>query len=65
MPRVSAERGKGHVLANREVHDETGDAPIFLRTSSTAGHGMGTAASERINDLAQMYAFILWQLKTP
>ncbi len=42
---------------------QTGDAPILLRTSATAGHGMGTAMSERINDLAQMLAFILWQVK--
>jgi prolyl oligopeptidase len=42
---------------------QTGDAPILLRTSETAGHGMGTAMSERINDLAQMSAFILWQVK--
>ena len=43
---------------------QTGDAPILLRTSATAGHGAGTAASERINDLAQMTAFLLWQIRS-
>jgi prolyl oligopeptidase len=42
---------------------QTGDAPILLRTSATAGHGAGTAASERINDRAHMLAFVLWQIK--
>jgi prolyl oligopeptidase len=42
---------------------QTGDAPVLLRTSATAGHGIGTAMSERINDGAQMLAFILWQVK--
>ena len=42
---------------------QTGDAPILLRTSATAGHGMGTGTSERINDLAQMFAFLLSQIR--
>jgi prolyl oligopeptidase len=41
----------------------TGGAPILLRTSATAGHGSGTAASERIAQTAQMQAFILWQIR--
>jgi prolyl oligopeptidase len=43
---------------------QTGDAPILLRTSATAGHGAGTAVTEYINDLTQMTAFILWQLRS-
>lgn len=62
-PRVPAWHSRKFYAALQAA--QTGDAPILLRTSSTAGHGMGTAASERINDLAQMFAFILWQLKTP
>ena len=42
---------------------QAGDAPILFRTSSTAGHGMGTSTTERINDLAQIMAFVLWQLR--
>jgi prolyl oligopeptidase len=37
-------------------------APILLRTSDTAGHGMGTALSERIQELADVYAFLFNQL---
>src|SRR6266481_3269461 len=36
--------------------------PIFLRTSSSAGHGIGTALSERIKQLADIYAFLFAQL---
>src|SRR5438132_4069679 len=35
---------------------------IFLRTSSSAGHGIGTALSERIKQLADTYAFLFAQL---
>ena len=30
--------------------------PILLRTSTSAGHGIGTALSERIKQLADIYA---------
>jgi prolyl oligopeptidase len=36
--------------------------PILLRTSSSAGHGIGTALSERVNQLADIYAFLFAQL---
>ena len=36
--------------------------PILLRTSSSAGHGMGTALSERIKQSADIYAFLFSQL---
>ena len=38
------------------------DNPILLRTSSSAGHGIGTALSERIKQLADIYAFLFAQL---
>ena len=38
------------------------DNPILLRTSSSAGHGIGTALSERIKQLADMYTFLFAQL---
>ncbi len=37
--------------------------PILLRTSSSAGHGIGTALNERIKQLADIYAFLFAQLK--
>jgi prolyl oligopeptidase len=42
--------------ANKSNH------PIFLRTSTSAGHGIGTALSERIRQLADMYSFLFAQL---
>jgi prolyl oligopeptidase len=33
-----------------------------LRTSSSAGHGIGTALSERVKQLADIYAFFFAQL---
>jgi prolyl oligopeptidase len=36
--------------------------PILLRTSSSAGHGIGTALSERIQQSADIYAFLFAQL---
>jgi len=39
--------------------------PILLRTSSSAGHGIGTALSERIKQLADTYSFLFAQLAMP
>ena len=36
--------------------------PVLLRTTSSAGHGIGTALSERIKQLADEYAFLFAQL---
>ncbi|MEP7015405.1 MAG: prolyl oligopeptidase family serine peptidase, partial [Verrucomicrobiota bacterium] len=36
--------------------------PLLLRTSSSAGHGIGTALSERIKQLADQYSFLFAQL---
>ena len=38
------------------------DNPILLHTSSSAGHGQGTALSERIKQLADIYSFLFAQL---
>jgi prolyl oligopeptidase len=40
------------------------DNPILLRTSSSTGHGQGTALSERIERESDIYAFIFNQLDT-
>jgi prolyl oligopeptidase len=37
--------------------------PVLLRTSSSAGHGIGTALSERIKQLADIYSFLFVQLE--
>jgi prolyl oligopeptidase len=36
--------------------------PILLRTTSSAGHGIGTALNERIKQLADEYSFLFAQL---
>jgi len=36
--------------------------PVLLRTSSSAGHGIGTALSERIKQLSDEYSFLFAQL---
>jgi prolyl oligopeptidase len=38
------------------------DKPILLRTSTSSGHGIGTALSERIKQLADQYSFLFAQL---
>ena len=42
--------------ANKSEH------PILLRTSTSAGHGIGTALSERIKQQADIYSFLFDQL---
>jgi prolyl oligopeptidase len=39
--------------------------PILLRTSTSAGHGIGTALSERIKQIADIDAFLFAQLDMP
>jgi prolyl oligopeptidase len=39
-----------------------GKGTILLRTSDSAGHGIGTSLSERIDELADVYAFFFAQL---
>jgi prolyl oligopeptidase len=38
-------------------------SPVFLRTTSSAGHGIGTALDERIAQEADVYAFLFDQLE--
>jgi hypothetical protein len=38
--------------------------PILLRTTSSAGHGIGTALDEAIDQDADMFAFLFDQLGT-
>ena len=39
--------------------------PVLLRVDFDAGHGMGLAKSQRSAELADVYAFLLWQLGAP
>ena len=49
-------------MTARLVTANKSENPILLRTSSSAGHGIGTALSERIKQLADIYAFLFAQL---
>ena len=49
-------------MAARLIEASKSGNPIFLRTSSSAGHGIGTALSERIKQLADIYVFLFAQL---
>ena len=62
-PRVAPWHSRKMIAALQAA--QAGGAPILLRTSSTSGHGAGTAMSERIAKTAQLDAFILWQLGVP
>jgi prolyl oligopeptidase len=49
-------------MTARLIAANKSENPILLRTSSSAGHGIGTALSERISQLADIYAFLFAQL---
>ena len=49
-------------MTARLVEANKSGNPILLRTSSSAGHGIGTALNERIKQLADIYAFLFAQL---
>jgi prolyl oligopeptidase len=36
--------------------------PVLLRTEATAGHGIGTALDTRIEEEADIYAFLVGEL---
>jgi prolyl oligopeptidase len=50
------------MTARLEEANKSGNR-ILLRTSSSAGHGQGTALSERIKQLADIYSFLFAQLE--
>ncbi len=49
-------------MAARLQAASSSDRPILLRTEAAAGHGIGTALSTRIEELADTYAFLVDQL---
>jgi prolyl oligopeptidase len=38
------------------------DAPILLRIDPKAGHGAGKPVSKQVDEWADIWAFVLWQL---
>jgi prolyl oligopeptidase len=49
------------MIARLQAADSSGH-PILLRTSSSAGHGIGTALDERIDEDADLFSFLFDQL---
>ncbi|MGA8345131.1 MAG: prolyl oligopeptidase family serine peptidase, partial [Candidatus Sulfotelmatobacter sp.] len=49
------------MIARLQSADSSGH-PILLRTSSSAGHGIGTALDERIEEDADVFSFLFDQL---
>jgi prolyl oligopeptidase len=52
------------MIARLQAADPAGK-PILLRTSGKAGHGIGTALSETIEQITDEYAFLLHELGVP
>ena len=46
-------------------HAQAGDAPILIRIESKAGHGAGKPTSKRIDEAADMYAFLFQNIGVP
>lgn len=40
-------------------------APVLLRLDFDAGHGVGTSRAQRVQETADIYAFLLWQFDDP
>ena len=64
---TGANDGRVAPYHSRKVVARLGEAnrsenPILLRTSTSSGHGIGTALNERIKQLADEYAFLFAQL---
>ena len=59
-PRVEAwQPGK---MAARLQKASTSGKPVLLRIDYESGHGPGTARAQREEELADIYAFLLWQM---
>ena len=46
-------------------HCQAGEAPILIRIESNAGHGAGKPTSKRIDEAADMYAFVFQNIGVP
>ncbi|MBL9081634.1 MAG: S9 family peptidase, partial [Planctomycetales bacterium] len=44
-------------------HAQAGDAPTLIRIETSAGHGAGTPTTKQIDELADVYAFLVRTLK--
>lgn len=52
-------------FAAQMQHAQAGDAPILIRIESKAGHGAGKPTSKRIDEAADIYAFVFQNIGVP
>lgn len=52
-------------MAARVQAASSSGRPVLLRIDYDAGHGMGSSVSQRANQLADEWAFALWQMGVP
>jgi prolyl oligopeptidase len=44
------------------LQEHSAGGPVLLRVGFDAGHGMGLTKSQRVEETADLYAFLLWEL---
>jgi prolyl oligopeptidase len=52
-------------LAGRLQQASTSGKPVMLRVDFESGHGRGTTRVRRAEELADIFAFVLWQFGDP
>ena len=52
-------------FAAQMQHCQAGEAPVLIRIESKAGHGAGKPTSKRIDEAADMYAFLFQNIGVP
>ena len=52
-------------FAAQMQHCQAGDAPVLIRIESKAGHGAGKPTSKRIDEAADVYAFLFQNIGVP
>jgi prolyl oligopeptidase len=45
------------------LQERSAGGPVLLRVAFDAGHGMGLTKAQRVQERADTYAFLLWQLR--
>ncbi len=65
-PRVEVwQSAKMAARLQKAVSDAPDAAPVLLRLDADAGHGIGSSRAQRIEQTADIYAFLLWQFGDP
>lgn len=52
-------------FAAQMQHCQAGEAPVLIRIESNAGHGAGKPTSKRLDEAADMYAFLFQNIGVP